>query len=52
MIFQLFLTVETAECMHGRGGEGKGGRRGEGMGSEGGMQRGVEVEGWSRSFDL
>ena len=31
---------------HGRG-------RGDmGMGSEGGMRRGAEVEGWSRSFDL
>lgn len=25
---------------------------GEGMGSEGGMRRDVEVERWSRSFDL
>lgn len=52
MIFQLFLTVATAECMHGRGGEGRGREGGEGMGSEGGMQRDVEVERWSRSFDL
>lgn len=47
MIFKLFLTAEAAECVQGTGGEG-----GAGMGSEGGMQRGVEVEGWSRSFDL
>lgn len=47
MIFQLCLTMETAEYMHATGGEG-----GEGVGSEGGMRQGIEVGGWSRSFDL
>jgi len=42
LIYDFLTLSNSGEYMHSTGGEG-------GEGREGGMRRGVEVEGWSRS---